>query len=139
LRRCKTLEGAMHTFASEEWCSYSIGSKRDDYARACVYSGHLSIASTATVFRRMVVQYMRQQVTNDAFDAFLRTCAEWVYVRSVLMSTRYTWRPSGITRPQCAMWQRHAEVMRSFARVAETHAQEERQREAEWAIGSQEG
>jgi hypothetical protein len=137
LKRSGSIEASMTEFINDDNIFRFANKYPDILTFACARSGLVDV-SCANVFRRMVVKHLRQEVTQEAFDTFIRNCAEWSYVREILMATRFTWRPSTPNGPQDPLWQRHAELMHAFARVADVHAQQEAQRWAEWESESKE-
>lgn len=68
----------------------------------------------------MVDMWLAGSVTEAERDDFLRTAAELEFVARWLGMTRYQWRPSGASGPQCGEYGLHAALLGAFANVATT-------------------
>lgn len=72
----------------------------------------------------MVDAWAAGEVTEAERDDFLRTAAEMIFVMRWLSTTRYQWRPSTSTGPQCGEWQCHAALLGALHDVAASKAAE---------------
>ena len=72
----------------------------------------------------MVDAWKAGNVTDAERADFLQTAGEMIFVMRWLSTTRYQWRPSTATGPQCGEWQCHAALMVALYDVAAKEAAE---------------
>jgi hypothetical protein len=80
------------------------------------------------VFRVMIAKYIMGALTSGELFSFLYVVAEFLYACEVLFLLRFVWRPSNNCGPQSATWSAQACVLKRFAQIAESHADEEIER-----------
>ena len=66
----------------------------------------------------MVDLWKAGSVSAEERDEFLRTAAELTCVTHWLSMTRYQWRPSSASGPQCGFYGLHAALLSAFASIA---------------------
>jgi len=69
---------------------------------------------------------------DEVPEDFADTVAEFTYIFSVLMPTRYVWHPSDTAGPQNGEWPAHVRFLHAMLRVSETEARAYAEERADW-------